>query len=120
MPRRSVAQQPADGGPPPGPPPYPAWAHEVGEVERHFGTSLARGLSADRAAALHALHGFNELTKEPPKPLWKLVAEQFDDPLVKARPRRGGGHSLAPRGAPAPRADRRPRRTDSPLPRRDR
>ena len=67
------------------PPPYLAWMHEVKEVEKHFGTSLARGLSADKVASQRALWGANELQKEPPKPLWKLVLEQFDDPLVKAR-----------------------------------
>ena len=30
-----------------------------------------------------AQYGPNELTKEPPTPLWRLVLEQFDDALVK-------------------------------------
>ena len=29
--------------------------------------------------------GHNELTKQPGKPMWKLVLEQFDDMLVKVR-----------------------------------
>ena len=65
--------------------PFRAWTQSVAAVEAHFGTSLAKGLSAPQVTAARAHYGFNELDKEAAKPLWKLVLEQFDDPLVKAR-----------------------------------
>ena len=65
--------------------PFRAWTQSVAAVEAHFGTSLAKGLSAPQVTAARARYGFNELDKEAAKPLWKLVLEQFDDPLVKAR-----------------------------------
>ena len=64
---------------------FPAWTKSVAAVEAHFGTSLAAGLTSAQVAAARARYGYNELDKEASKPLWKLVLEQFDDPLVKAR-----------------------------------
>ena len=68
---------------------WPAWSRSVKEVEQHFGVSAQQGLSQQQVAAQRARFGFNELEKEQGKPLWKLVLEQFDDPLVKVRARRG-------------------------------
>jgi hypothetical protein len=65
---------------------YPAWSRSVKEVLDHFEVTPARGLSQAQVQAARALYGFNELKKEQSKPLWKLILEQFDDPLVKARP----------------------------------
>jgi hypothetical protein len=45
-------------------------------------TSL-QGLSADEVERRRQQHGFNELQKEPGKPMWRLILEQFDDMLVK-------------------------------------
>jgi len=64
---------------------YPAWARSAKEVLEHFEVTPARGLSQQQVLAARARHGFNELEKEQSKPLWKLVLEQFDDPLVKVR-----------------------------------
>ncbi len=64
---------------------FPAWARSVKDVAAHWGVDPTRGLCAEQVAAQRAAFGFNELDKEDAKPLWKLVLEQFDDPLVKAR-----------------------------------
>jgi hypothetical protein len=64
---------------------FAPWTKTVAAVEKHFGTSVAAGLTAQQVVAARARYGFNELDKEAGKPLWKLVLEQFDDPLVKAR-----------------------------------
>ena len=89
--------------------PFRAWTQSVAAVEAHFGTSLAKGLSAPQVTAARARYGYNELDKEAAKPLWKLVLEQFDDPLVKARsapakrkPPRRAGESRADAATPAP------------------
>jgi hypothetical protein len=75
----------ADAGAPGGGASFPAWAKSVDAVEKHYGVTSAQGLSSQQVAAQRACWGFNELDKEEPTPLWKLVLEQFDDPLVKAR-----------------------------------
>ena len=85
---------------------WPAWSRSVKEVEAHFGVSAAQGLSQQQVAAQRARFGFNELEKEQGKPLWKLVLEQFDDPLVKAR--RTPGAAAARKDLPR-RAAQRPR-----------
>jgi|APGre2960657444_1045066.scaffolds.fasta_scaffold00197_13 magnesium-transporting ATPase (P-type) len=75
-----VEEAPAGGA-------YPAWARSVAEVESHWHVNVARGLSEAQVTAQRVQFGFNELDKEQSKPLWKLVLEQFDDPLVKVRQR---------------------------------
>ena len=42
-----------------------------------------KGLSDSQVLQKREEHGWNELDKEDPTPLWKLVLEQFDDTLVK-------------------------------------
>jgi len=59
------------------------WAATVSQVVAAHETSLSAGLTTARAAELRAKYGANELAKEEPTPLWKLVLEQFDDVLVK-------------------------------------
>lgn len=81
---------------------FPAWTKSVSEVEAHYDVKVGRGLSAPQVAQQRARWGFNELDKEEGKPLWKLVLEQFDDPLVKAR--------AAPRVGAWPREGARQRR----------
>lgn len=62
---------------------YPAWVKSPKEVQEHFQVDIATGLSADEVDRRRAEYGHNELTKEPPTPIWKLIMEQFDDTLVK-------------------------------------
>jgi Ca2+-transporting ATPase len=52
------------------------------EVAEHFGTSLEQGLGTERAHALLAQLGPNELPEEAPTPLWKRFLEQFKSFLV--------------------------------------
>jgi len=65
---------------------FPAWARTVAETAAHHGVDLAVGLTEEQVERQRAKHGWNELAKQPGKPLWRLVLEQFDDMLVKARP----------------------------------
>lgn len=67
---------------------YPAWARSVEEVADHYRVDLQDGLSDDQITAARNQYGRNELEKQPGKPLWKLVLEQFDDMLVKVSDRR--------------------------------
>ena len=67
---------------------YPAWVYSVEEVADHYRVDLQDGLTDDQIAAAREQYGRNELEKQPGKPLWKLVLEQFDDMLVKVSNRR--------------------------------
>lgn len=67
---------------------YPAWAQSVEQVADHYRVDLQGGLTDDQVAAAREQYGRNELEKQPGKPLWKLVLEQFDDMLVKVSGRR--------------------------------
>lgn len=62
---------------------YPAWSREADETIAAHGVNPAKGLSSKDVETRRATHGYNELEKEPGKPLWELVLEQFDDALVK-------------------------------------
>ena len=66
---------------------YAAWAHSVQEVADHYRVDLQNGLTDDQVTASRERYGRNELEKQPGKPLWKLVLEQFDDMLVKVSTR---------------------------------
>jgi magnesium-transporting ATPase (P-type) len=60
----------------------------VADVLAHHGVqNAAAGLNSSEVEARRAEHGFNELEKQPGKPTWKLIVEQFDDTLVKVRRR---------------------------------
>lgn len=61
---------------------YAPWCKPIEDAFSHFSSSEA-GLTSQEAQARVELYGPNELEKEPPTPLWKLVLEQFDDALVK-------------------------------------
>ena len=67
---------------------YAAWAHSVQDVADHYRVDLQDGLTEDQVTVAREQHGRNELEKQPGKPLWKLVLEQFDDMLVKVCSRR--------------------------------
>lgn len=78
------------------------WVLNAQEVIAEQKTSLETGLSAAEVEKRRQQYGFNELAKEPGKPLWKLVLEQFDDMLVKVRAyhflRRAGCLFISSRG----------------------
>jgi magnesium-transporting ATPase (P-type) len=61
------------------------WCSSVKQVQQELKVDSSVGLSSSEVEARRALFGANELAKEPPTPLWKLIAEQFDDTLVKVR-----------------------------------
>lgn len=62
---------------------YPAWSRSVNQCLDHFEVDAKRGLSKNGVEKRRERYGWNELEKEPGKPMWKLVLEQFDDMLVK-------------------------------------
>jgi magnesium-transporting ATPase (P-type) len=68
---------------------YPAWTKTATEVAADLGVDLSFGLSNEEVEHRRSQHGFNELVKEPGTPWWKLIAQQFDDMLVKVRAGRG-------------------------------
>uniref|UniRef100_A0A7I4AEH8 P-type Ca(2+) transporter n=1 Tax=Physcomitrium patens TaxID=3218 RepID=A0A7I4AEH8_PHYPA len=62
---------------------FPAWARSVEQCLQHYDVDPKKGLSKSVVQSSRAKYGWNELQKEPGKPMWKLVLEQFDDTLVK-------------------------------------
>eukprot|EP00271_Cylindrocystis_brebissonii_P012740 TRINITY_DN3194_c0_g1_i2.p1 TRINITY_DN3194_c0_g1~~TRINITY_DN3194_c0_g1_i2.p1 ORF type:complete len:1090 (-),score=212.88 TRINITY_DN3194_c0_g1_i2:302-3451(-) len=62
---------------------YPAWARPVSECLDEYRVDPTIGLTAAQVNVKRAVHGWNELEKEPGKPMWKLVLEQFEDTLVR-------------------------------------
>lgn len=63
--------------------PFPAWSWSVEQCLKEFNVKLDKGLSSYEVEKRRERYGWNELTKEKGKPLWRLVLEQFDDMLVK-------------------------------------
>ena len=62
---------------------FPAQSRTCDECLSHYETSITDGLTESEANRRLDVVGFNELEKEKPTPMWKLVLEQFDDYLVK-------------------------------------
>ncbi|KAG0559244.1 hypothetical protein M758_10G088300 [Ceratodon purpureus] len=62
---------------------FPAWSSSVEQCLDHFEVDVRRGLSESSVTKRRKQYGWNELEKEPGKPMWKLVLEQFEDMLVK-------------------------------------
>lgn len=58
---------------------FPAWAHPTEKVLKELDVDVAVGLSVDEAQRRLKEYGHNELEKEAPTPVWKLLLEQFDD-----------------------------------------
>lgn len=56
---------------------------DIDELYEYYGVDPAKGLTSEQVEKKRDEHGWNELDKEDPTPLWKLVLEQFDDTLVK-------------------------------------
>ena len=72
--------------PPPTPPPHtlsPDTHPHSHQVLHRLGTHPTSGLTDAQASAARALHGPNELPPDPSDPLWRRLARQFDDLLVK-------------------------------------
>mmetsp|Transcript_7445 Transcript_7445/g.12862 ORF Transcript_7445/g.12862 Transcript_7445/m.12862 type:complete len:1044 (+) Transcript_7445:87-3218(+) len=59
------------------------WAHTALNVASALDVTVTVGLSEEAVELRRAQYGFNELAKELPTPMWKLIAAQFDDTLVK-------------------------------------
>ncbi|OEL26074.1 Calcium-transporting ATPase 1, endoplasmic reticulum-type [Dichanthelium oligosanthes] len=62
---------------------FPAWARSVADCEARLGVSASRGLSSSDAAARLRAHGPNELAEHPGPSLLQLLAQQFEDTLVR-------------------------------------
>lgn len=76
------------------------WTKSAEQVAEELGVDVRVGLDEAEVAARQARFGLNELRKEPGKPMWRLVLEQFDDMLVKVSGRgRGRGRGRGPRGS---------------------
>ncbi len=58
------------------------WAQTTAAVADACGTDLDAGLSASEVARRLDEIGPNELVKEPPRPAWRRLLDQFVDPLV--------------------------------------
>jgi Ca2+-transporting ATPase len=56
---------------------------DIAHLFEYHNVDPAKGLTSDQVTTKRSEYGWNELDKEDPKPLWKLVLEQFDDTLVK-------------------------------------
>ncbi|HHW15671.1 MAG TPA: cation-translocating P-type ATPase [Firmicutes bacterium] len=55
---------------------------EPGAVLMALGSSAETGLSAAEVARRQEMYGRNELPETPPRPLWRMVLQQFKDALV--------------------------------------
>ncbi|CAM9954445.1 unnamed protein product [Lampetra fluviatilis] len=60
-----------------------SYVKEAKAVLAHFGVDETKGLSQDEVVILRKKHGPNELPAEEGKTLWELVAEQFQNLLVR-------------------------------------
>lgn len=62
---------------------FPAWARDEHECAKEFGVDISQGLSSEAVERQRAKYGWNELEKHPGPSIWKLVADQFNDNLVR-------------------------------------
>ena len=58
------------------------WLRDAGAVARDLGVDPRQGLPAAEAARRLAQHGPNTLRGAPPRPAWRRLLAQFQDPLV--------------------------------------
>lgn len=56
---------------------------EIDDLYEYHQVDPKTGLTAAQVEQKRTEHGFNELDKEDPTPVWELILEQFDDTLVK-------------------------------------
>ena len=59
--------------------------HSPEQCLKEFKVKKETGLSTEQAKQLLEKYGYNELEKDPPTPLWKLVLEQVRQPLHSFR-----------------------------------
>lgn len=62
---------------------FPAWARDEHECAKEFGVDISQGLSSEAVERQRAKYGWNELEKHPGPSIWRLVADQFNDTLVR-------------------------------------
>eukprot|EP01015_Nassula_variabilis_P009295 TRINITY_DN1735_c0_g1_i1.p1 TRINITY_DN1735_c0_g1~~TRINITY_DN1735_c0_g1_i1.p1 ORF type:complete len:1042 (+),score=294.03 TRINITY_DN1735_c0_g1_i1:72-3197(+) len=62
---------------------YPYWARTVEDCLKELQSSSKDGLSTAETIRRQQTQGLNELDKEPPKPFWERIKEQFEDLLVR-------------------------------------
>ena len=62
---------------------FKAWAKDVRECEEQFKVKLRSGLSSGEVENRRRVHGWNELEKHEGQSIWSLIAEQFNDTLVR-------------------------------------
>ncbi len=55
---------------------------ELSALLERLGTAARKGLSRAELDSLRARHGFNELTREPPVPLWKRLLRHYNDLVI--------------------------------------
>ncbi|EFJ40103.1 hypothetical protein VOLCADRAFT_84661 [Volvox carteri f. nagariensis] len=70
-----MAPSPEDG--------YAPWSNSVADVFKHFDVDVKEGLTDEKVAARRAQYGYNELEKEAKQSIWAMIAEQFEDTLVR-------------------------------------
>ncbi|KAJ8900555.1 hypothetical protein K2173_025332 [Erythroxylum novogranatense] len=63
--------------------PFSAWSWSVEQCLSEFRVRLEKGLNSGDVDKRRQRYGWNELTKEEGRPIWRLLLEQFDDMLVK-------------------------------------
>ncbi|KAK4784485.1 hypothetical protein SAY86_018853 [Trapa natans] len=62
---------------------FSAWAREISECEKRYGTSRSAGLKSDEVDRIRMVHGLNELEKHEGPSIWRLILDQFNDTLVR-------------------------------------
>lgn len=62
---------------------FPAWANDVEECEKYYGTNRVSGLSSADVNKKRESYGYNELEKLQGQSFWKLIIDQFNDTLVR-------------------------------------
>ncbi|KAL0309796.1 UNVERIFIED_CONTAM: Calcium-transporting ATPase 1, endoplasmic reticulum-type [Sesamum radiatum] len=60
-----------------------AWAKEIQECEKYYGTNRVSGLRSGDAIIKHEIYGYNELEKHEGKSFWHLILDQLNDTLVR-------------------------------------
>lgn len=59
-----------------------AWTKSADDVLSHLQVDASKGLNRAQVEERRAKYGSNELSEQPPTPLWRLILDQFKDQLV--------------------------------------